>query len=68
MSRLYETTGGWAVEDSEFARHLWQASSLETVFADIWLGPRRAVGTKCQHSALQVQLSCLVRWIDPCCW
>ena len=32
------------MEDSEFARHLWQASSLETVFADIWLGPRRAVG------------------------
>ena len=32
------------MEDSEFARHLWQASSLDTIFADICLGPRRAVG------------------------
>ena len=32
------------MEDSEFARHLWQASGLDTIFADICLGPRRAVG------------------------
>ena len=49
--------GRLSVEDSEFARHLWQASSLNTIFADISLGPRRAVGLNANIRLYRQELS-----------